>query len=309
MLTGGKTETGASLNISVSQPNFWKGIEAFHGFANTFVDAGLYVWYSISTGTGLSVQPFVAPNMTTDQFTKVLQPLLAQLAALNVTYKMDTPTAYPTFYDLYHSVFAPSPYDSGSNNLVGGRLFSKDDVAANNAAIVAAIQGLVEAGHTYGGRMVNPGRAVPDATGNVSAAHPVWRNSAESSLWTYATDACSADRKKTLAALTAAGDALRKASPKSAVYSNEVSTHCHGFHFLSSSTVLTREPAGRRRRAQLAGRLLGIQLQEAARHQDQVRRGWRLLGPVDTGLREVGAAARREALVQGGVIGTTYSWA
>ncbi len=56
--------------MSYDQPNFWKGVQAFHSYANTFADNGFYVWYVISK-TGLNVQPFVAPNTTVDQFKKV----------------------------------------------------------------------------------------------------------------------------------------------------------------------------------------------------------------------------------------------
>ncbi len=211
--------------MSDSQPNFWKGVQAFHSSANAFVDAGFYVWYVIRPGGGLLVQPFVAPNVTVDGFNKVVQPFLDQLKALNLTYSMDKPTAYPSFYDLYRSLFSLTD-DVGTNTLMGGRLFSKTDVAKNDGAIVDAIRAVVEAGHPYGGHMVNPGRAVPDPTSSISSAHPVWRDSADSSLWVYAADKClaGASRQKAFDGVThGVADALRKASPSSAVYVNEVS--------------------------------------------------------------------------------------
>ena len=216
--------TGASFNMSISQPNFWKGIQAFHESANAFVDAGFYVWYVISPTKGLNVQPFVAPNTTVDEFNKVVQPFLDRLKALNLTYTMDAPKAFPSFYDLYKSLFALTD-DVGTNSLLGGRLFSKDDVAKNDGAIVEAMRAIVEAGHPYGGHMVNPGRAVPDPTGSISAVHPVWRKNADSSLWLFAADTCQplGGREKVYNAVTRGlADALRKASPTSGVYVNEV---------------------------------------------------------------------------------------
>jgi hypothetical protein len=206
-------------------PNFWKGVEAFHAAANLFVDAGIYVSYVLRPGSGLIVQPFVAPNTTVDAFTKVVQPFLDKLTNLNVTYQMGKAQTFPTFQDLHTSLF--NFFDDGPKNTIpGGRLFSRDDVAKNDGAIVAAIQSIVEAGHVFGGHMVNPGRAIPDPSGNMSAVHPVWRNAADSSLWSYSLPGCldEAGRMDALHNVTHSfGEALRKASPLSAVYSNEVS--------------------------------------------------------------------------------------
>jgi len=217
---------GATLNMTIAgNPNFWKGMEAFHSAANSFVDAGMYVWYTVKPDTGLTVQPFVAPNTTVETFNKILQPLLDKLSSLNVTYKLDKAQAFPTFNDLYSSLFSLSS-DVGGNAIMGGRLFSRDDVAKNDAAIVAAMRTIVEAGHTFGGHMVNPGRAVPDPTTSISAVHPVWRNAADSSLWLYNAPECLNEdgRKQVFNNVThVLGDALRKASPSSAVYVNEVS--------------------------------------------------------------------------------------
>lgn len=218
---------GASFNLSSSQPNYWKGIAAFYKHAPAFVDAGLYVWYVNVPNVGLNVQPFVAPNLTVDEFSKVVQPFLADLTALNLTYKLDTPTTYPTFNDLYHALFSLTDDVGGGNTLLGGRLFSKDDITKNGGAITDAVRGIVEAGHVFGGHMVNPGRRVPDPDGSISAVHPVWRNNADSSLWVYDPPAClsEAGRQEAAQNLThGLGDTLRKASPASAVYVNEVSS-------------------------------------------------------------------------------------
>jgi len=217
--------TGAAFNMLISQPNFWKGVQAFHESSNAFVDAGWYVSYVISPTKGLSVPAFVAPNKTVDEFNKVVQPFIDRLKTLNLTFSLDTPKAYASFYDLHGALFARADDASGGNSLLGGRLFSKDDVAKNDGAIVEAMRAIVEAGHPYGGHMVNPGRAVADPTGSISAVHPVWRKSADSSRWVFAAETCQPQggREKIYNAVThGLADALRKASPTSGVYVNEV---------------------------------------------------------------------------------------
>jgi hypothetical protein len=217
--------TGAGLNLSISQPNFWKGVAAFHAAAPALVDAGYYASWMIHPKDGLNVRSFVAPNATVEQFNAAVQPLVEKLKALGLTYKMDEPKQFPSFYDLYGALFSPAE-DAGANTLVGGRLFSKDDVSKNGDAIVDAIKTVVEAGNPYGGHIVNPGRAVPDPEGTTSAVNPLWRKSADSSLWIYTVDKCqtASSRQKAFDYVTKGfADSLRKASPSSGVYVNEVS--------------------------------------------------------------------------------------
>ncbi|CAK7229297.1 hypothetical protein SCUCBS95973_007173 [Sporothrix curviconia] len=216
--------TGATLNIPYGQPAFWKAIEAFHDHTPALVNAGLYMAYSITKQRGLNVQPFVAPNTTVDQFKTLTAPLFAQLAALNATYNQSTTaTAYPTFVDLYHALFAKSVDAGGDNTLMGGRLLSQADVAKNGSAINSAIGALVDAGHVFAGVAVNPGHAVPDADASISAVNPVWRSAATSTLWEYEPAACLSEsgRQQALKNLTQLGNALRAASPTSGVYANE----------------------------------------------------------------------------------------
>ncbi|KAL1898270.1 hypothetical protein Sste5346_003678 [Sporothrix stenoceras] len=215
--------TGATLSIAYGQTNFSKAVAAFHDLTPTFVDAGLYVAYTVTKTRGLNVQPFVAPNTTVDQFNTIVAPLVSQLVALNVTYTLGKATSYPTFDDLYHALFSTAVDGGGGSPLLSGRLISKDDMTKSGAAINSAISNLVDAGHTFVGVAVNPGHAVPDPDASVSAVHPVWRNAATSTFWEFEPPACldEAGRQQALQNLTQLGDALRKASPGSAVYANE----------------------------------------------------------------------------------------
>lgn len=170
------------------------------------------------------MQPFVAPNTTVVQFRALVAPLLKQLTALHIAYNASTPaTSYATFDALYHALFRSAGAGGGGSPLLGGRLLSQTDVVKNGSAITRAIAGLVEAGHVFVGVAVNPGHAVPDPDAQVSAVHPVWRKAASSTSWLFEPPAClsEAGRQQALRNLTQLGDALRAASPTSAVYANQ----------------------------------------------------------------------------------------
>lgn len=215
--------TGATLSISHGQPNFWKAVAAFHDQTPAFVDAGFYAAYTVTKAGGLNVRPFVAPNTTVDQFNTIVAPLVSQLAALNITYTLSKATSYPTFDDLFRALFSTAVDGGGGSPLLSGRLLSKDDVTKNSAAVNTAIADLVDAGHVFVGVAVNPGRAIPDPDASASAVHPVWRNAAISTFWEFEPPACLSEKRRHEAQqnLTQLGDALRKASPGSAVYANE----------------------------------------------------------------------------------------
>ncbi|KAH8882295.1 FAD binding domain-containing protein [Thozetella sp. PMI_491] len=220
--------TGMTLNIVRPSRNdtnateaYWTAIADFHSYGPVLAEAGMYVWYTITPG-GLNVQPFVAPNRTVAEFEEILQPFIARLTSLDVTYEASAPAQYPSFYDLYTSLFALSD-DVGTHTLIGGRLFKTADVTAGGAAIASAIRSLVEAGHTFGGRIVNPGRAVPDPTASISSVHPVWRDTSGVAQWVYNAGSCLSQVGRRAAAqyVTDMGEALRAVSPNSAVYVNE----------------------------------------------------------------------------------------
>ena len=71
----------AILNINftytIGSDFYWKGVEAFHSQANTFVDNGMLVYYELSE-LRLHVQPYVAPKMNAAPLDKVLKPIFGQ---------------------------------------------------------------------------------------------------------------------------------------------------------------------------------------------------------------------------------------
>ncbi|KAF9521792.1 FAD binding domain-containing protein [Crepidotus variabilis] len=208
---------GIVLNINQTHTTdetlFWKGFAAFHNLANHWVENGMFVYYELFPGS-LHVQPFVGPNMDKEKITEVLQPLLDQLAKDSVPYSIDV-KEYATFFDLYIDLFQDE--GAGANALVGGRLFTKQDIAEHGDEIVEAYK-------TSGGavgHIVGPGTGAPEVD---NAINPVWRNASSFSITNIWLDmnATLADKATAQKRLTEEIDGpLRAASPHGAAYVNE----------------------------------------------------------------------------------------
>lgn len=115
------TVKGMALNITGEGDTFWEGIKIWHSSALSYVDAGIYNWYTLLPGS-LVAQPFVAPNLTVDEFKKVsifisgeghtdrpsqqiVDPMLARLTAANVTFNVSPVKTFPKFGDLYNEMW------------------------------------------------------------------------------------------------------------------------------------------------------------------------------------------------------------
>ncbi|EAU82898.1 FAD binding domain-containing protein [Coprinopsis cinerea okayama7 len=210
---------GATLYINwthtVDQELFWKGFSAFHNRANYWVDHGMYAYYELFPFT-FRVQPFVAPNMNASQLATVLQPLYDELDAQGVPYESSIKD-YSTFFDLYIDLFEDE--QSGANVLIGGRIFTRQDIEEHGNDIVEAKKGIVNYGVI--GHIVGPGHGLPSAD---SAVNPVWRNATSMSITMYPmTPDMSFDQKAAAEQfLTDHVDGpLRAASPYGAAYVNE----------------------------------------------------------------------------------------
>lgn len=64
--------TGMTLSIMGEGDGFWKGVADFHNLANSYTDAGMYVWFSLANGM-LMARLFVGPDMTRTEFESVRQ--------------------------------------------------------------------------------------------------------------------------------------------------------------------------------------------------------------------------------------------
>jgi hypothetical protein len=153
----------------------------------------------------------------------VVNPLLQQLTADGVSYTNEI-KEFPTWYELYQGMFEFTHDAGGNQALVGGRLFTAEDIEANGDAIVAAMRSVVESpsGASFGGHILNPGHA------NLAidnAVHPAWRNAAASNLYITqvpATNTLAGRADLEDQVTNTLGQQLRDASPNSAAYVNEV---------------------------------------------------------------------------------------
>jgi hypothetical protein len=250
---------GTILNINDTHTKdtavFNEGFRIFHNLSNHYVDNGMFVYFELSLGR-LHIQPFVGPNMDAAKIKQVLKPLFDQLDAAKIPYDAVT-KAFPTFFEFYIDMFEDEA--PNQNSVVGGRLFSKKDIAQGGDDVAEALLFASNpTPETFGfsvGHIVNPGYGNPKVD---NAIHPKWRNASSfvitnvimSGLETW-------DQKKQFENVqtNVVGKALREAGPDGAAYVNEVSS-CGP---LKCDIDADRE-IGRSQRAELAGGILGIEL-------------------------------------------------
>ncbi|KAH7128517.1 FAD binding domain-containing protein [Dendryphion nanum] len=209
---------GVSLSIRASGDQFWKGVAAFHNLANHYVENGMFVYYELSSNS-LTIQPFVGPNMNKAKIEAVLKPLFDALKASNVQYTTST-REFPTFFELYTAMFQDE--SAGFSGLVGGRMFTKQDIKENGDKIVQAYKtASASGGFAIIGHIVGPGFGAPTAD---NAIHPKWRNASSFSITMVqvAGNAALSAKQAAQDRLTNVVDkALRDASPNGAAYVNE----------------------------------------------------------------------------------------
>ncbi|KAH6909083.1 isoamyl alcohol oxidase [Coprinopsis sp. MPI-PUGE-AT-0042] len=211
---------GVDLDINATHTTndelLWKGIAAFHNLANHYVDNKMFVYYTIWPGA-LTVRPFVGPGMDKVTILQVLKPLFDKLDAEGVPYSF-TAKEFSTFFDLYIDMFDDE--SAGANTYVGGRLFTRRDIAEHGDEIVAAKKKIHQNGII--GHIVGPGVGLPVAD---SAINPVWRQGSSFSISLLPLATTNATWEEKLAGerqLTNEVDGpLRAASPYGAAYVNE----------------------------------------------------------------------------------------
>ena len=154
----------------------WKAASLFHNRANYWVDHGMFVYYEVFPGS-LHIRPFVGPNMTAEQITTVVKPLLDEFDAAKIPYSKII-KGYPTFYNLYIDLFEDE--SAGGSTLVGGRMFTRDDISKHGDEIMSAYKKIVAPDATAFqpigfliGHIVGPGHGNPDSD---NAINPKWRN-------------------------------------------------------------------------------------------------------------------------------------
>ncbi|SPQ21599.1 3e7567a7-fedb-4333-9972-a6d3adc3bb36 [Thermothielavioides terrestris] len=115
-----------------------------------------------------------------DDVTGPLEPLFAELDALNVTLVSNRASLHPNFADWFDTWAKPIYY--GTNDSVGGRLIPRAAVRDNLPALVAAFRDIAENSSAVGGSALNgvavnvtEARVGSAAASGASAVLPAWR--------------------------------------------------------------------------------------------------------------------------------------
>lgn len=227
---------GATMYINstrvTNETLFWEGVRIFHRHANTFVDAGMYVYFTIGP-LSLRVRPWVALNQTAAQLDAILAPMKNELAVAGVPFENTPANEYATFFDLYMDLFEDE--SGGAPTLTSGWMFSRRDVADNNDGIIEAFKtalsprpDLTNKGYMVG-HLWNAGYGMPVPN---SATNPRFRDASDLILYLLplpanATIAQKADVQDVLS--NTLDKAMMEAGPHGCAYVNEVTprrNHC-----------------------------------------------------------------------------------
>lgn len=210
---------GVIINVNsthtANETLVWEAFRAFHNLSNRWVDTGMTVYYEYVPGR-LHIQPFVGPNMDKAKIIQIVQPLFDQFKKDGIQYDSIVKD-FPTFFDLYIDLFEDEP--AGVTSFVGGRLFSKQDIAENGDRIAQAVKATGPGGVV--GHIVNPGYGAPKVD---NAINPVWRNVSSAMITSVPVDINATLRQKAAAQYDLTYDVdgpLRQASPHGAAYVNE----------------------------------------------------------------------------------------
>jgi FAD binding domain/Berberine and berberine like len=114
---------------SVSPDAFFEALGIYYSYFDAFTAAGTYVYFWVlALGDDQYVfefNPFFAVNHTVDQFNTLIQPLVDDLSALNITLTPDA-TYYDNFYDAWIDGF-PLETVGTVVQLTGSRLFPREN--------------------------------------------------------------------------------------------------------------------------------------------------------------------------------------
>ncbi|KAK0740040.1 isoamyl alcohol oxidase [Schizothecium vesticola] len=213
-----------NATLTTNSTLFWEGVRIFHSHANDFVDAGLYVYFTVGPGS-MRVRPFVAFNKTAAELNAIVAPLFAELTAAGVPFWTRPARQYATLYDLYLDLFEDE--SAGPPNLTSGWVIAAEDIENNNDGIMGAFQtaispraDLANKGYMVG-HLFGAGHNVP---AGLSATNPRFRASSNLMLYLLpvpvnATLAEKADLQNVLQNTVDKG--FQDASPHGCAYVNE----------------------------------------------------------------------------------------
>lgn len=168
---------GAQLafsTASLSPDTFVKAVSLFHRLLPAMIDRGVTVIYQM-TSTVFAISPVTGYNMTSEDIQSVLQPFLAGLSRLNITYKASY-TQFDSYYDHYNKYMGPLPYGNlaVSTYQYGGRLIPREVLQANPTGLGQVLRNITEQGVIA----VGVGMDVSHQSNNSNAIFPALRNAA-----------------------------------------------------------------------------------------------------------------------------------
>ncbi|KAH8601623.1 hypothetical protein B0O99DRAFT_562194 [Bisporella sp. PMI_857] len=156
---------------SIPVENFWAGIRAYWNYFITHSDAGIYSYFFV-TSQFISFNPFFAPNLTVAQTRTLLEPWIADLAALNITLS-PVYRSYPDFLSAWKANFPQEGI--ATSQIISSRLFPRSSWLNKSTldATFAEWRKSLEAGYVtinfnFAPRFVGPGT-------DDTAVLPAWR--------------------------------------------------------------------------------------------------------------------------------------
>lgn len=170
---------GASLTFttaSITNQQFWDGINAFHALLEPIVDDGNSILYQI-TNTTFAAYSVNAPDKTNDYVTALLKPLSAKLTALGISFT-STPSYFDTYYDHYAYYYGPLPYGPfGVSELTSSRLIPRTVAKQQSVALGTVLKDIVDDGEFYLGCFAfNANHTVAKIKPSYNAVLPAWRD-------------------------------------------------------------------------------------------------------------------------------------
>ena len=206
-------------STSTAPETFWAGIDAFHAFAPTLADAGIFGYYEVTSASFLA-KPLLAPGMSRAKLAALTAPLLSWLDALGVAYTANT-SSHRTFLDGYRALFDGE--SAGVNMLMSSRLIQRRHVVANASAVTAAFRLAADSGQQIIGHLIAPGNA--GGVGADTSVNPVWRDGLLLPLYLHFWTGAETEAQKLAGIdrmLNVVDRAFKDASPGSGTYLNEV---------------------------------------------------------------------------------------
>lgn len=200
---------------------FWKGVDAFHSLSPSYVEAGLYGYYELTSSSFLA-KPLLGVGKTAAELKVILAPLFAKLDAIGIPYTSAI-TEYTTFLAGYNALFDGEP--AGSSLFTSSRMVQKQHVIANPTGVAQAFRTAAEAGLIIIGHIVAPGQF-----GGVLAetsVNPIWKDALLLPLYDHLWTGSETEDQISSVILqihNVVDKAFKDVTPGSGTYLNEVRT-------------------------------------------------------------------------------------